>query len=162
MMIDPLAKSQLTLLINLGHLDWVTLVLSHQQDSHVGYYVDSKGQPLAEQYRQLIENLASKPTIIDLSRQISQQYDDFNAGILALENAHALNQMIEREKTVAWVVEELNRVRDTDYFHLKREYFSSRLKDDPIRKRKLQIFSERAEYIPTNVNNDEEKRKEVK
>lgn len=162
MMIDPLAKSQLTLLINLGHLHWVTLVLSHQQDSHVGYYVDSNGQPLAEQYRQLIENLASKPTIIDLSSQISQPYDDFNAGILALENAHALNQMIEREKPVAWVVAEFNRVRDTDYFLLKREYFSSRLKDDPFRKRKLQTFSERAEYIPSNVNNDEEKRKEVK
>ncbi|WP_010597133.1 ankyrin repeat domain-containing protein [Rickettsiella massiliensis] len=89
--------------------------------------------------------------MIDISHQIRQPQDNYNSGILALENAHDLNQMLDRQQTVGWVFTALNRDRDTNYFHHKREYFSSLLNDDMI-----------THYVPSNVNNDEEKRKEIK
>ncbi len=162
-MVDSIAKSRLTLLINLGNLHWVTLVLSHQERGYNGYYVDSQGYPLEEQHRQLLESLNVRLNIIDISHQIRQPQDNYNAGILALENAHDLNQMLDQQQTVSWVLTALNRDRDTSYFHNKREHFSSLLNNDRIRNLKLlQIDSEKALYLPSNVNNDEEKRKEVK
>lgn len=163
MMVATFTESQLTLLINLGDLHWVTLVLSHQHQNHYGYYMDSMGHPLDEQHRKLLESLDSKPTIIDISSQMSQHHEEYNTGILALENAHYLNQMLEHEQTLGWVLTTSNRARDTHYFHHKREYFSSRLNDDLIRKLKLlKISPERAEFIPRIANNDEEKLREIK
>lgn len=88
-------ESRVTLIINLENLHWVTLVIAYKNDQYVGYYSDSKNNPIPSRYFQLLFNRFLIQPLINLSPGFIQQKDDSNCGLWALENGD-LNQMLIR------------------------------------------------------------------
>ncbi|MGA9629052.1 MAG: hypothetical protein WBQ42_03275 [Candidatus Rickettsiella isopodorum] len=80
-------ESRVTLIINLENLHWVTLVIAYKNDQYVGYYSDSKNNPIPSRYFQLLFNRFLIQPFINLSPGFIQQKDDSNCGLWALENA---------------------------------------------------------------------------
>lgn len=144
------AGDRLTLIINLWGLHWVTLVIEYQ-DSYIGYYVDSKDLPLPpEYYRLLLDQFHIQP--ISLSPGFPQQTDDFNCGLWVLENAYALNAMLDSHLPLYWLTNELGRLKqrcDKNYFDQRRRQLSERLRMDPIRQEHLITSHE------TTISNEE-------
>ena len=79
-------ESRVTLIINLENLHWVTLVIAYKNNQYVGYYSDSKDNPIPPEYYQLLLN-AFQISSLSLSPGFIQQKDDSNCGLWALENA---------------------------------------------------------------------------
>ncbi|WP_264688716.1 ankyrin repeat domain-containing protein [Wolbachia endosymbiont (group B) of Catoptria pinella] len=122
-------KRPLTLIVNLDNNHWVTLVISHQNGQYNGYYVDSLGNDIPGNIRQVLER--ARITVNDVS--IAQQTDGHNCGLWALENAHSLNQMIANGYDSDWVRDLLLFNRNEAYFQEQRENISDRLSIDPQR-----------------------------
>lgn len=122
-------KRPLTLIVNLNNNHWVTLVISHQNGQYNGHYVDSLGNDIPGNIRQVLER--ARITVNDVS--IAQQTDGHNCGLWALENAHSLNQMIANGYNSDWVRDLLLFNRNEAYFQEQRENISDRLSIDPQR-----------------------------
>lgn len=122
-------RRPLTLIVNLDNNHWVTLVIAHQNGQYNGYYVDSLGNNVPDNIRQVLER--ARITVNDVS--IAQQTDGHNCGLWALENAHSLNQMIANGYDSDWVRDLLLFNRNEAYFQEQRENISDRLSIDPQR-----------------------------
>ncbi|WP_265028006.1 ankyrin repeat domain-containing protein [Wolbachia endosymbiont (group A) of Calamotropha paludella] len=122
-------KRPLTLIVNLDNNHWVTLVISHQNGQYNGHYVDSLGNDIPGNIRQVLKR--ARITVNDVS--IAQQTDGHNCGLWALENAHSLNQMIANGYDSDWVRDLLLFNRNEAYFQEQRENISDRLSIDPQR-----------------------------
>ena len=127
---SKLASARLTLIINLANLHWVTLVIAYKNNQYVGYYSDSKDNPIPPEYYQLLLN-AFQISSLSLSPGFIQQKDEFNCGLWALENAADLNQMIDQNQSILWIINKLKRPRSKEYFNTRREYFAEKLRADP-------------------------------
>jgi len=123
-------SARLTLIINLNNNHWVSLVISYQAENFVGYFSDSKNNFLPEEYAQISNKLHI--ALVNLSPGFIQQQDGFNCGLWALENAYDLNQMIDQNQSIHWVINTLKRPRNTQYFIGKRIYFSEKLTNQPV------------------------------
>lgn len=123
------SPGRLTLIINLANLHWVTLVISYQNDKYVGYYVDSKDNPLSSEYYELLLKHQIQPMCI--SPGFAQQSDDYNCGLWALENAANINRMLNENLPLYQLVYELSRPRSKNYFDKRRIFFATKLFNDP-------------------------------
>ncbi len=134
-----LASARLTLIINLEQSHWVTLVVSYKQGNYVGYYVDSKNNPIpSEYYHLLLDQFQIQP--ISLSPGFPQQSDDYNCGLWVFENATDLNRMLDENQALYWVMEQLKRPRSKEYFCERRQFFTEKIRVDPIWRGRYSLF----------------------
>ncbi|WP_425385027.1 ankyrin repeat domain-containing protein [Wolbachia endosymbiont (group B) of Schoenobius gigantella] len=84
-------RRPLTLIVNLDNNHWVTLVVSHQNGQYNGYYVDSLGNNVPDNIRQVLQQ--AQITVNDVS--VIQQRDGYNCGLWALENARDINTVLQ-------------------------------------------------------------------
>ncbi|MCM1002531.1 hypothetical protein, partial [Wolbachia pipientis] len=125
-------RRPLTLIVNLDNNHWVTLVISHQNGQYNGYYVDSLGNNIPGNIRQVLQR--ARITVNDVS--IAQQTDGHNCGLWALENARDINAVLQGDRSN--IPDEIrNRLqgqgRDENYFIRMREGVSEALSIDPQR-----------------------------
>ncbi|WP_341811169.1 ankyrin repeat domain-containing protein [Wolbachia endosymbiont (group A) of Oxytorus armatus] len=126
-------KRPLTLIVNLDNNHWVTLVISHQNGQYNGYYVDSLGNNVPDNIRQVLQQ--ARITVNDVS--IAQQRDGYNCGLWALENAKDINTVLQEDRLRNIPDEIRNRLqiqgRNEDHFIHMREGISNELSIDPQR-----------------------------
>ncbi len=126
-------RRPLTLIVNLNNDHWVTLVISHQNGQYNGYYVDSLGNNVPDNIRQVLQQ--AQITVNDVS--VTQQRDGYNCGLWALENARDINAVLQISGSHDISDEIRNRLqvqgRNEDYFIRTREDISDRLSIDPQR-----------------------------
>ncbi len=134
-----LAIGRLTLIINLPNLHWVTLVIFYKNNVYEGYYVDSKNDPLPREYYNLLEHFKILP--MSVSPGFAQQSDGHNCGLFALENAADICQMLDQNQSTYWLVEQLKKTRDKDYFKRRRKFLSEILRTDSERCERHQLSS---------------------
>lgn len=126
-------RRPLTLIVNLDNNHWVALVISHQNEQYNGYYVDSLGNNIPDNIRQVLQQ--AQITVNDVS--VTQQRDGYNCGLWALENARDINAVLQGSRSRNIPNEMRNRLqvrgRDEDYFIRMRKDISERLSTDPER-----------------------------
>jgi hypothetical protein len=134
--------SRVTLIINLGDLHWVTLVISYKDNNYVGYYADSKNNPLLYDYYQLlIDRFSIQP--ISVSPGFPQQTDGHNCDLWALENARDIAWMLDDDtRSLYSVVTKLKEPRDEKYFEGRRRFLAERLRTDPERSARYPLSSD--------------------
>ncbi|MFP3022522.1 MAG: Ulp1 family isopeptidase, partial [Wolbachia sp.] len=125
-------RRPLTLIVNLDNNHWVTLVVAYQNGQYNGYYVDSLGNSVPDNIRQVLQQ--AKITVNGVS--VTQQRDGYNCGLWALENARGINAVLQGSRSN--IPDEIrNRLqvqgRDEAYFIRTRENVSDRLSIDPQR-----------------------------
>ncbi|MEN9917493.1 MAG: hypothetical protein RLY40_1432, partial [Pseudomonadota bacterium] len=125
--------NRLTMIINLANFHWVTLVVVFKDSSYIGYYTDSKNNPLPYDYYQLlIERFKIQP--LSLSPGFAQQMDEHNCGLWALENAQDICWMLEDDaRSLYLAITKLRKPRDEKYFEGRRRFLSEKLRADPER-----------------------------
>jgi|GEM_PF-3016448 len=124
-----------TMVINVGAMHWVTLVFSYQDKVTTAYYVNSLGSSLQPEYDPLFQ--AFEVELIDLSQYCSQQQTDaYNCGLWVLENSADINQMLDDRLSGDWLIQQLQRPRNTAYFAERRESLSELLRTDIERYRR--------------------------
>ena len=128
---EKMTEQRLTTIINQNNLHWITLVFYFHPGGRLAYYVDSMGNPLPDNYYELLQKhditLAELPLVI-------QQTDEHNCGLWALENAKDLNDMLDDEsKSLVWLVEQLKRSRAENYFITRRQVLAASLSSDSER-----------------------------
>ena len=132
-----------TMVINVGAIHWVTLVFSYQDRVATAYYVNSLGSSLQPKYHPFFQ--AFQVELIDLSQYCyAQQTDAYNCGLWALENAADINQMLDERQSGRWLIQQLQRPRNTAYFLERRHSLSELLRADVDR---YQRISEQEESI---------------
>lgn len=100
----------LTIVYNLNGNHWVTLVVTYQNSRFFAYYCDSLGCELPKAINDVLFNAnIEKDYILDLI--VRQQYDGYNCGIFALENANRINDKLQAKSTD--MVEQLEKYRPT-------------------------------------------------
>lgn len=118
-----------TMVINVDAIHWVTLVFSYQDTVTKAYYVNSLGSSLQPEYHALFQTFEVELT--DLSQYCSeQQTDAYNCGLWVLENAADINQMLDEKLSVSWLIQQLQRPRNTAYFAQRRQSLSELLRTD--------------------------------
>ncbi|WP_338405958.1 ankyrin repeat domain-containing protein [Wolbachia endosymbiont (group A) of Longitarsus flavicornis] len=126
-------RRPLTLIVNLDNNHWVALVISHQNEQYNGYYVDSLGNNIPDNIRQVLQQ--AQITVNDVS--VTQQRDGYNCSLWALENARDINAVLQGSRSRNIPNEMRNRLqvrgRDEDYFIRMRKDISERLSTDPER-----------------------------
>nr|WP_253309278.1 ankyrin repeat domain-containing protein [Rickettsia endosymbiont of Ceutorhynchus assimilis] len=125
-------RRPLTLIVNLDNNHWVTLVVAYQNGQYNGYYVDSLGNSVPDNIRQVLQQ--AQITVNGVS--VTQQRDGYNCGLWALENARGINAVLQGSRSN--IPDEIrNRLqvqgRDEAYFIRTREDVSDRLSIDPQR-----------------------------
>ena len=124
-----------TMVINVGGMHWVTLVFSYQDRVTKAYYINSLGSSLQPEYHSLFQTFEVE--LIDLSQYCSQQQTDaYNCGLWVLENAADINQMLDERLSAGWLIQELQRPRNTAYFAERRQSLSELLRTDVDRYRR--------------------------
>lgn len=124
------AEVRRTLIIQLESLHWVTLVISCKDGNINAYYTDSKNVPLPHEYFQLFfDQFKIQP--MSLSPGFLQQKKDYNCGLWALENAVAINRMLEENQSLYWLINQLQLSRSKEYFETQRQLLSEKLRADP-------------------------------
>lgn len=126
-------NARLTLIINLAQRHWVTLVISWNNKKYEGYYIDTLGKWLPENYQKSLSLVNILIPLTNLSDYFPGQTDSFNCGLWALENADDLTRMIDERKGPHWIIHQLQRNRDSRYFSERRRLLSVKLSKDPIR-----------------------------
>ncbi len=126
-------KRPLTLIVNLNNDHWVTLVISHQNGQYNGYYVDSLGNNVPDNIRQVLQQ--AQITVNDVS--VTKQRDGYNCGLWALENARDINDVLQMSRSRNIPDEIRNHLqvqgRNEGYFVRVREDVSEALSIDPQR-----------------------------
>ncbi|MFZ0219945.1 MAG: NB-ARC domain-containing protein [Candidatus Aquirickettsiella sp.] len=136
-----LAEARQTLIIQLESLHWVTLVISYKDRNYSAYYTDSKNYPLPlEYYNLLFDQFKIQP--MSLSPGFQQQTEDYNCGLWALENADKLNRMLDENKSLNWLINQLQLSRNKEYFERKRLFFTEKLRSDPGWRFRHPLFSQ--------------------
>ncbi|WP_353283576.1 ankyrin repeat domain-containing protein [Wolbachia endosymbiont (group A) of Pogonocherus hispidulus] len=125
-------RRPLTLIVNLDNNHWVTLVVAYQNGQYNGYYVDSLGNSVPDNIRQVLQQ--AQINVHDVP--VTQQRDGYNCGLWALENARGINAVLQGSRSN--IPDEIrNRLqvqgRDEAYFIRTRENVSDRLSIDPQR-----------------------------
>lgn len=104
-------------------------MISYQNGNYVGYYVDSKDNPISDDYYHLLlDQFQIQP--ISLRTDFPQQTDEYNCGLWALENAACFNEMLDDKQPLHQVISELKRPRSREYFERTRLYLSTKLRVD--------------------------------
>ncbi|MFP3016488.1 MAG: ankyrin repeat domain-containing protein [Wolbachia sp.] len=125
-------RRPLTLIVNLNNNHWVTLVISHQNGQYNGYYVDSLGNNVPDNIRQVLQQ--AQITVNDVS--VTQQRDGYNCGLWALENARDINTVLQGSRLSNIPDEIRNHLRiqrRENHFIRMREGISNTLSIDPQR-----------------------------
>ncbi|WP_341823711.1 ankyrin repeat domain-containing protein [Wolbachia endosymbiont (group A) of Agelastica alni] len=125
-------RRPLTLIVNLDNNHWVTLVISHQNGQYNGYYVDSLGNNVPDNIRQVLQQ--AQITVNDIS--VIQQRDGYNCGLWALENARDINTVLQGNRLSNIPDEIRNHLRiqrRENHFIRMREGISNTLSIDPQR-----------------------------
>ncbi|WP_395460337.1 ankyrin repeat domain-containing protein [Wolbachia endosymbiont (group B) of Myelois circumvoluta] len=125
-------RRPLTLIVNLDNNHWVTLVISHQNGQYNGYYVDSLGNNVPDNIRQVLQQ--AQITVNDVS--VIQQRDGYNCGLWALENARDINTVLQGNRLSNIPDEIRNHLRiqrRENHFIRMREGISNTLSIDPQR-----------------------------
>ncbi|WP_265039233.1 ankyrin repeat domain-containing protein [Wolbachia endosymbiont (group A) of Yponomeuta plumbellus] len=125
-------RRPLTLIVNLDNNHWVTLVVSHQNGQYNGYYVDSLGNNVPDNIRQVLQQ--AQITVNDVS--VIQQRDGYNCGLWALENARDINTVLQGNRLSNIPDEIRNHLRiqrRENHFIRMREGISNTLSIDPQR-----------------------------
>lgn len=122
-------KRPLTLIVNLNNNHWVTLVIAYQNGEYNGYYVDSLGNNVPGNIRQVLQQ--AQINVNDVS--VTQQKDDYNCGLWALENAKDIHAVLQGSRNN--ILNEVRRHlqvqgRDEGHFVRTREYISNILSMD--------------------------------
>ncbi|MDQ8039018.1 MAG: NB-ARC domain-containing protein [Rickettsiella sp.] len=133
-----LPGSRITLIVNLSNLHWVTLVLSRHYSGYDGFYIDSQGSLLPNEYYTLLRRF--NVVINDFSLNFVQQTDDYNCGLWALENAADLNKMLNDMQPTDWLNYQLKRPRNHYYFNTIRRELVEKLQLDTARRERLQSY----------------------
>ncbi|WP_264735341.1 ankyrin repeat domain-containing protein [Wolbachia endosymbiont (group A) of Rhinocyllus conicus] len=125
-------RRPLTLIVNLDNNHWVTLVVAYQNGQYNGYYVDSLGNSVPDNIRQVLQQ--AQINVHDVP--VTQQRDGYNCGLWALENARGINAVLQGSRSN--IPDEIrNRLqvqgRDEAYFIRTRENVSDKLSIDPQR-----------------------------
>ena len=139
---DQINNVRLTLIINIDQLHWATLVVVNHNKNYAVYYIDSLHQGLPLNFQETLKNILPSP-INDLSGYLRGQADDYNCGLWALENADDLTRMVDEQKGLFWMLQRLQRPRNTNYFTRLRLLLSLKLGADPIRKARIVQFEHR-------------------
>jgi hypothetical protein len=137
--VKKLNKCRLTLIINLDNSHWVTLVFFYKENNYASYYIDSKNNPIPEKYFDIMLD-EFKMYTHNLSPGFIQQQDGYNCGLWALENAADLNKMLDYNQNLSFLITELKRPRNREYFDRKRIYFSEKLSADPVWRERHPLF----------------------
>ncbi|MES2141710.1 MAG: NB-ARC domain-containing protein [Pseudomonadota bacterium] len=135
-----LTGNRLTLIINLRNQHWVTLVLTRQYSAYDGFYIDSQGRPLPDEYYGLLRRF--NIVVNDFSLHFSQQADGYNCGLWALENADDINKMLDGAETFDWLTTQVKRPRNRYYFNTLRRLLVQKLYLDRERNDRLQSHSQ--------------------
>ncbi|WP_265024282.1 ankyrin repeat domain-containing protein [Wolbachia endosymbiont (group A) of Epagoge grotiana] len=125
-------RRPLTLIVNLDNNHWVTLVISHQNGQYNGYYVDSLGNNVPDNIRQVLQQ--AQITVNDVS--VIQQRDGYNCGLWALENVRDINTVLQGNRLSNIPDEIRNHLRiqrRENHFIRMREGISNTLSIDPQR-----------------------------
>jgi hypothetical protein len=130
-----LTGNRLTTIINLSGQHWVTLVISRRYSTYDGFYIDSQGSLLPNEYLKLLRRF--NIVIEDFSQNFFQQIDDYNCGLWALENAADLNKMLAESRPISWLVNQIKRPRNLYYFNTKRQFLVDKLRLDNTRHERL-------------------------
>jgi hypothetical protein len=130
---DHLNNARLTLIVNIGQQHWVTLLITGHNKYYEGFFIDSLGGSLPENYQRSLENIS----FVNLSGYFPGQVDDYNCGLWALENAQTLTLMADESKGSHWIIDQLVSSRNAGYFSERRRFFSSKLSQDPVRQQRL-------------------------
>jgi hypothetical protein len=123
----------LTLIVNLRNTHWVTLVIAYQSRQFYGYYVDSLGHKMPNDIHQALKKAQITPMDFHSYLPTLQKTDGHNCGLWALENATALNRMLQDNQPLNWVFGQLKYQRDEKYFEEKRRDFAEKLRRDATR-----------------------------
>ncbi|BFD47610.1 MAG: hypothetical protein DMENIID0003_06840 [Wolbachia endosymbiont of Sergentomyia squamirostris] len=139
-------RRPLTLIVNLNNNHWVTLVVSHQDGQYNGYYADSLGNNIPGNIIQVLQR--AQINVYDVS--ITQQRDDYNCGLWALESARDINAALQRSgnNVLDQISDELQvEGRDENYFIDTRKDISEKLSIDEQRIANLEyIFARDISY----------------
>ncbi|WP_447933209.1 ankyrin repeat domain-containing protein [Wolbachia endosymbiont of Dactylopius coccus] len=144
-------RRPLTLIVNLDNNHWVTLVISYQNGQYNGYYVDSLGNNIPDNIRQVLQR--AQITVNDVS--VAQQTDGHNCGLWALENARDINTVLQGSRNN--VLDEIRshlqvRERSEDYFVSLREHISNILSMDSQRIANLEAVLAETQQTKFNLN----------
>ncbi|WP_265032114.1 ankyrin repeat domain-containing protein [Wolbachia endosymbiont (group A) of Merzomyia westermanni] len=149
-------KRPLTLIVNLNNNHWVTLVISYQNGQYSGYYVDSLGNNIPGNIRQVLQR--AQIAVNDVS--VAQQIDGHNCGLWALENARDINTVLQGSRNN--VLDEIRnhlqvRERNEDHFVRSREYISNILSMDPQRIANLEAILSETQQSRKKLNQNTRK-----
>jgi NB-ARC domain len=118
-----------TYIINLEGLHWVTLVIFYKNNHYKSYYIDSKNNPFPFEYHQLfLDRIGEEPLNIAPGEQ---QTDGYNCAFWALENAADLNELLDNNRSLNWLISKFTLPRDQQYFDRRRQLLSEKLRADP-------------------------------
>ncbi|WP_419198621.1 ankyrin repeat domain-containing protein [Wolbachia endosymbiont of Rhagoletis cingulata] len=145
-------RRPLTLIVNLDNNHWVTLVIAHQNGQYNGYYVDSLGNNVPDNIRQVLQQ--AQITINDVS--VTQQRDGYNCGLWALENARDINTVLQGNRLSNIPDEIRNHLRiqrRENHFIRMREGISNTLSIDPQRIANLEAVLAETQQPKFDPNN---------
>ncbi|OAB79365.1 hypothetical protein WSTR_05260 [Wolbachia endosymbiont of Laodelphax striatellus] len=144
-------RRPLTLIVNLDNNHWVTLVIAHQNGQYNGYYVDSLGNNVPDNIRQVLEQ--AQIGVNDVS--VTQQRDGYNCGLWALENARDINTVLQGSRLSNIPDEIRNRLliqRRENHFIRMREGISDELSIDSQRIANLEAVLAETQQPKFNLN----------
>lgn len=131
--------ARLTCLVNLGNWHWVSLVISYEHGNVIAYYIDSKDYPMPVEYSELFwEHFRIQP--LSLATGSPQQTDAYNCGLWALENAASLNELLDFNETINWVMFRFKFPRDKNHFTDKRRLLAEKLRVDSVWRNRHPVF----------------------